>query len=335
LWSIWLQFLGITIAKFTILPIMKKIYYFSDLCKDVLQSSNKPLSADEIWEKAKELKLDEKIGTIGKTPEASIAARLYTDIKEEGDKSIFEQVSRRPAKFYLRAKSNKIEGNETYEEEHKKLKFNERDLHQLLTNYLDSAPHFKCRVKTIHHEISKRKTQGANEWLHPDLVGVYFPFDDYLNETRDLQESLNVNSVRLFAFEMKINLDFSNLRSYFFQAVSNSSWANEGYLVCLKMSTDSDFLNELQRLSNSFGIGVIKLNLQNVEDTEILFSAKFKDNLDWDTVNRLAEDNNDFKEFVVDLKNDIKVRNIRGHYDEILKEDDFKKYVTEKFPEQI
>jgi len=306
-------------------------YYFYDLCIDALKGSSKPLSADDIWQKAKDLKLDEKIGTIGKTPEATIAAKLYTDIKDNGDKSVFQQISKRPAKFCLRAESSKIEENEIYEEEHKKLKFNERDLHQLLANYLDSAPHFKCKVKTIHHEISKKKTQGANEWLHPDLVGVYFPFDDYSSETRVLQEIFKVNSVRLFAFEMKTNINFTNLRSYFFQAVSNSSWANEGYLACSDISSDSDFLNELQRLSNSFGIGVIKLSPQNIEDSEILFPAKFKAHLDWDTVNRLAEDNNDFKEFMEDLKDDVVSGKIKGNYDKILKEDEFKEYVTKKF----
>jgi hypothetical protein len=30
---------------------------------------------------------------------------------------------------------------------------------------------------------------------------------------------------------MKKELNFSNLRESYFQAVSNSSWANEGYLV--------------------------------------------------------------------------------------------------------
>lgn len=43
-----------------------------------------------------------------------------------------------------------------------------------------------------------------------------------------------------------------------FQAVSNSSWANEGYLVVLQ-EIDSEVLSELRRLNQSFGIGVIKL----------------------------------------------------------------------------
>jgi hypothetical protein len=41
---------------------------------------------------------------------------------------------------------------------------------------------------------------------------------------------------------MKKNLNFTNLREYYFQAVSNSSWANEGYIVALDIDEDESFL---------------------------------------------------------------------------------------------
>jgi hypothetical protein len=63
----------------------------------------------------------------------------------------------------------------------------------------------------------------------------------------------------VFSFELKKSLSFGNLREAFFQAVSNSSWANEGYLVAAEISQDEDFLSELRRLSSSFGIGVVQL----------------------------------------------------------------------------
>ena len=83
---------------------------------------------------------------------------------------------------------------------------------------------------------------------------------------------------------MKKNIDYSNLRQYFFQAVSNSSWANEGYLVCLKIDEDPNFKNELQRLSNAFGIGIIKLNPESVSESEIICNARYNENIDWDTL---------------------------------------------------
>ena len=117
---------------------------------------------------------------------------------------------------------------------------------------------------------------------------------------------------------MKIRLNFSNLRKDFFQAVSNSSWANEGYLVCRHVAEDSDFRNELQRLTNSFGIGVIKLNPQSVTESEVLFPARLREFIDWDTVNRLTEDSPDFKKFILDLTEDIKLSKIKSNYDKIL-----------------
>ena len=63
---------------------------------------------------------------------------------------------------------------------------------------------------------------------------------------------------------MKKTLNFTNLREYYFQAVSNSSWANEGYIVALGIDEDDSFLAELKRLNNAFGIGVIKLNAENI-----------------------------------------------------------------------
>lgn len=257
---------------------MEKQYTFFDLIIDVFQKTKTPMSPDEIWEKAIEIELDKKIGTLGKTPAATIGARLYVDVKENGDKSKFIQVSRRPSRFLLRnlnldykAIEKAIDKQETSEiKTSRESNFNERDLHPLLVKYVKENPHFHCYTKTIYQENSVRKVKGANEWLHPDLVGVYFPFGDYSKETTKLQSAMNVNSIKLFSFEMKKHLDYGNLRQCFFQAVSNSSWANEGYLVCLKINNESEFKNELQRLSNAFGIGIIKLNAEDINDSEIV-----------------------------------------------------------------
>ncbi|MBK6362572.1 MAG: hypothetical protein IPF52_03390 [Saprospiraceae bacterium] len=106
-------------------------------------------------------------------------------------------------------------------------------------------------MKTIFHETSTKGTKGRNEWIHPDLVGVYFPFKDYKKETLEIQSHLTISSIKLFSFELKISLNFSNLRECYFQAVSNSSWANEGYLVAVNINDDPAFRDELRRLTNS------------------------------------------------------------------------------------
>ena len=110
----------------------------------------------------------------------------------------------------------------------------------------------------------------------------------------------------------------TNLREAFFQAVSNSSWANESYLVAAKISNDQDFLSELKRLSSSFNIGVIKLDITNPEVSEIIMPAHFKENLDWDTINKLAM-NKDFREFLARVQKDLKSNEVyKEQYDRIL-----------------
>lgn len=317
---------------------MEKQYTFFDLIVDVFEKVRNPMTPEEIWKKAVEFSLDKKLGTTGKTPPATIGARLYVDVKENAEKSTFIQVSKRPSRFILR--SLNISGSEIKREIEKKenseLKqnngssFNERDLHPLLVKYVFSNPHFNCFAKTIYQENSIRKIKGANEWLHPDLVGVYFPFKDYSKETIKLQTSLNINSIKLFSFEMKKHLDYSNLRQCFFQAVSNSSWANEGYLVCLKIDEDPNFRNELQRLSNAFGIGIIKLNAGSISESDIVCTARFNENIDWDTLDRLSEDNPDFKKFISDLTEDITLGKVKSTYDKVIPDEKFENYLREK-----
>ena len=317
---------------------MEKQYTFFDLIIDVFNETKNPMGADEIWEKACEMGLDKKLGTSGKTPAATVGARLYVDAKENGEKSCFRQVSKRPSRFILRSldvSDGAIEAeierkNEREQKKYNESLFNERDLHPLLVKYVHENAHFHCYAKTIYQENSIRKVKGANEWLHPDIVGVYFPFGDYAKETMKLQTALNINTIKLFSFEMKKHLDYGNLRQSFFQAVSNSSWANEGYLVCLKIDGDPEFKNELQRLSNAFGIGIIALNANNIADSEIVCAARYNENIDWDTLDRLAEDSPDFKRFISDLTEDIALGKVKSSYDKVIADEKLESYLKEK-----
>ena len=299
-------------------------YSFLDLEIDVLKEKKIPLSVDEIWEIGKELDLTNQIGSKGKTPSRTIGARIYVDMSNQN--SDFIKVGKRPTRFFLKSLETNdiVRDNDLMKQENDILqvekideKIKERNLHPLLVNFIFGNAHFKCYSKTIYHESSVRKAKGYNKWLHPDIVGVYFPFDDYTKETQLLQESFKVNSFKLFSFEMKIRVTLANLREYYFQAVSNSSWANEGYLVTLEIDEDEDLMNELRRLNNSFGIGVIKLNKDEVESSEIILQARDKEFLDWDTIDRLVEENSDFKEFINDVMEDIKVKKVKSKYDKV------------------
>jgi len=310
---------------------------FWDIIDETFEKVREPLSAKEIWVKANELNITEGFETTGKTPWATIGAYLYTSINSSAENSKYVQISERPAKFILRELEHKIDFKKVekkQEIEEKKIektqKWDERDLHPLLVTYANTNTHFKAFLKTIFHEKSKKGKVGLNEWLHPDLVGVFFPYKEFTKETLDIQKQLAITSIKLFSFEMKINLTFANLRKYFFQAVSNSSWANEGYLVTLKLEEDPMLLDEIRRLNNAFGIGLIKLNSNNVFESEILFPAKERADIDWDTANRLAKENEDFRNFLEDIAEDTKLGKIKSDYDKIFKPEEIEKYIKQK-----
>lgn len=306
-------------------------YSFLDLAKEVLEHENIPLSVEEMWEVGNRNGLLDKLSSSGKTPIRTLSARLYVDIKNNIN-SIFIQVSKRPAKFFLKDHTAGVqEYEERQEQKEKKLKFSERDLHILLSSFVNSDEHFKCTTKTIYHEVSKREKSGKNKWLHPDIVGVHFPFESYTENTLKLFDILKVNPYKLYSFEMKTSINLSNLREYFFQAVSNSSWAHEGYLVALQIAEDPELIDEIRRLNNAFGIGIIRLDAKHFMQSEILFSAKEREVLDWDTINRLVDSNSDFRKFLEDLMEDIKIGKIKSKYDNVyIEEEEAYQYAIEQ-----
>ncbi len=49
---------------------------YRELSKKVLEQAEKPLSAEEIWERACEMGLDKELSSIGKTPIATLGSQL-------------------------------------------------------------------------------------------------------------------------------------------------------------------------------------------------------------------------------------------------------------------
>lgn len=303
------------------------MYTFLKLAEDTLKKAGRPLTAEEIWESSLEFGFREKIETVGLTPWRSIGAQIYVDMKNN-ENSIFYKIGKNPVRFAL----STVKMSEVKEviPKTEKTAFHERDLHPLLSSYVFGEQHFRCYTKTIFHEKSNKRKSGENHWLHPDIVGVYFPFDDFHSSTVTIIDSLKENTIKLFSFEMKIKIAISNLREYYFQAVSNSSWAHEGYLVALEYDEGEDLLSEMRRLSASFGIGFIKLNPENIEQSEIIISAKPKETIDWETVNRLVEDNCDFKDFVDSINDAIKLGKVTVGFDKVLLSDDLINYIKDK-----
>ncbi len=174
----------------------------------------------------------------------------------------------------------------------KKQTYNERDLHKLLSSYLKNAGVYS---KTIFHEQSKFNSDSNQTWTHPDMVGINF-LNLQSKASQTLLKAINsVDTFKLSSYELKreINSD-SELKKAYFQSVSNSSWANYGYLVAFEFS--DSLLEEMERLNIAFGIGIIQLN-SNPYESKILFQAKYRE-LDFKTIDKLCKINDEFEKFI-------------------------------------
>lgn len=181
--------------------------------------------------------------------------------------------------------------------------FDERSLHKLFCNYLRSR---NIYAKTIYHEKSSSKTDSTQKWVHPDIVGVQF--EEFKNEATLslLKASEPKESVHLYSYELKRKIDSDyQLKQCFFQALSNSSWANFGYLVAFEINEGLD--EEMERLNNAFGIGIIHMQ---ATDSKILYPAREK-SLDYITIEKLNNLNVDFCTFIAKLS---KVMNASKDY---------------------
>ncbi|WP_246204210.1 HTH domain-containing protein [Pallidibacillus pasinlerensis] len=243
------------------------------------------MTIDEIWEYAKEKNYDYLVGTKGKTPWNTLGARIYVDIRDNHN-SPFIKIDSKPRKFFLKEFQQKtdIEKEEQEIVVPQRTFYTERDLHPFLTYYAKTYLNVYCKI--IYYEKSFKRTY--NQWLHPDIVGVNFPIGEWENDVIDLGITLSGQLTRLYSFDLKKEITFSNLRESYFQAVSNSSWANEGYLVTAKLLNDEEFHSELRRLTSAFGIGIIKLDIEDPDASEILYPAIYKTDIDWETVNKLS-----------------------------------------------
>lgn len=291
---------------------------FLELAELVIKEENKPLTSNEIWNIAVKKGYDKQLNSQGKTPWATLGALIYVNAKDNPN-SIFSKTDSRPKRFYLKNMADKVDLYENIIPEEpitkkKKIDFREKELHKHLAFY--AYYYMQCYTKTINHSSSNKKEFG--EWVHPDMVGCYYRTQDWKKEVADFSNAIGIRSIVLHSFEIKRELSFKNLRESFFQCVSNSSWANESYLVAAIISDDEDFMNELERLSLSFGIGVIELNMEDPHSSELIIPAKHKKDLDFETINKLAM-NNDFRSFLTTIKTDFKSGKVYDkEYDKVL-----------------
>lgn len=287
---------------------------FAELAVLTLQQLGRPATANELWAFVMERKLYERLGSynpqtqtfIGKTPRATFERSLYVY------KDLFETVpDSSPRQFRLKqtakpsAPSATFRQPETVAPEASRVlsekipRYHERDLHPVLAYYLNHSDYFQAYAKTVFHEGSTKGEKGADRWLYPDMVAVNFEYAGYReNHVLGFINKFDLPPIKVFSFELKKELHYGNYKEAFFQAVSNSSWANEGYLVSVKIKQDNQFTEALQKLSQSFGIGIIQLNLEDIKNSTIVSPARYKEKIDYAVVRELAEKNPHFRNFL-------------------------------------
>jgi hypothetical protein len=189
--------------------------------------------------------------------------------------------------------------------------YKEQDLHKLFTSYLESKG---INAKTIFHE-KKQKEDERLKWRNPDIVGVQLIDLDEEVANNFLKSINKEETFKLFSFELKREINYSyELQMAYFQAVSNSSWANYGYLVAYDVN--DILLDQIERLNQSFGIGFIKLNA-NPYRSKILFQAAYK-KMDMITINSICRQNRDFRKFIEIIEKLLNAD--KKYYNEIEKE---------------
>lgn len=311
---------------------------FKELALLAMQMVNRPMTPTALWEFVVQNHLHQRLHCFdettqtftAKTPEASFGACIYTN------KEFFQGVvGSKPKQFILKhpiQQPNDLVAVQPAKHEVKK-KFHERDLHCVLSYFLQHHEYFQAYSKTIFHEESQKGQKGEDKWLYPDMVAVNFEYANYRkNNVLKFINKFDISPIKIFSFELKKELNYSNYKEYFFQAVSNSSWANEGYLVALGIKQDHQFIEALQKLSQSFGIGVIELNLSNILESKILSPARYKEKMDYAVIDELAVKNSHFAQFlktVTDFEPDNPQR-FEREFDHILSDEALSDYLRDR-----
>ncbi|WRA81656.1 COG2958 family protein [Helicobacter pylori] len=298
-----------------------------EIVQSVLEITG-PIKVTEIYDKAKELFEKGEIANMfdyrGNTPDRSVSAFIYTALNK-GEELPFLKTQEKPVLIALKdAAKEPVLNMEKISAPSVKI-MHERDLHPFLTYMAYYNENLKCYTKTIFHEESVKSPKGMDRWLYPDMVGVRFLHAELSNENLiAFSKKFDTLPVKLVSFELKKEISVNNCRECYFQAISNSSWANEGYLVGRHIDTrNPQLMDLLKRLHASFGIGVIDLRTDE-DKSAILLNAKYKEKIDYTVALELSDKNPKFSGFlksVVDYDPDFPNR-YKDEFDEVKKKEE-------------
>ncbi|GAA7345660.1 HrgA protein [Helicobacter pylori] len=299
-----------------------------EIVQSVLEAIKEPIKVTEIYHKAKELFSEGEITNMfdygGNTPHQSVSASIYTALSK-GEELPFYKVQEKPVLIALKGVAKEPVLNAQKPSVPSVRIAHERDLHPFLTYMAFHNENLKCYTKTIFHEESLKSPKGMDRWLYPDMVGVRFLHAEWSNENLiAFSKKFDTLPIKLVSFELKKEISVHNCRECYFQAISNSSWANEGYLVGRHIDTHNPQLMDLlKRLHASFGIGVIDLRTDE-DKSAILLNAKYKEKIDYTMTQELIDKNPKFSGFlksVVDYDPDFPNR-YKDEFDEVKKKEE-------------
>ncbi len=298
------------------------------IIQSVLEVIKEPIKVTEVYHKVKELfekgEIENMFDYGGETPDQTASSYIYTALNK-GEELPFCKVQEKPVLIALKGAAKELVLNAQKPSAPGVKIVHERNLHPFLTYMAFHNENLKCHTKTIFHEGSLKSPKGMDRWLYPDMVGVRFLHAELSNENLiAFSKKFDTLPVKLVSFELKKEISVNNCRKCYFQAISNSSWANEGYLVGHHIDThDPKLMDLLKRLHASFGIGVIDLRTDE-DKSAILLNAKYKEKIDYAVALELSEKNEEFSGFlksVVDY--DPKNQNrYKDEFDEIKKKEE-------------
>src|SRR6185503_16314837 len=87
------------------MPVNK--YTFLDFAEELLKTTPKPITFQELWSVGSSNGLSSKLLISGKTPWQTLGARLFVDIRDNPETK-FMKVGKNPARFWLIDRKNEL-----------------------------------------------------------------------------------------------------------------------------------------------------------------------------------------------------------------------------------
>ncbi len=166
-----------------------------------------------------------------------------------------------------------------------------------------------------------------NVWKCPDVAVVDWQLGDEVDTQLTIspdmirfKQALGVPLFSVTSVKLKLEVNWNSMREDFFQALSNSSWSNQGELVVCAPLLDEQLAEELRRLGNQYGVGISSLGvpmevlddiiphwairqmtdrefeaLQDLLKPRRLTSSAIQRAFNWPTIEQIRRDNKDFE----------------------------------------